>query len=66
MSKNGNKTELLHPKFVPFITFNDKFNQNDEDEAVDDLKRVVCKYLDNTPKQCNSIAGKDKINVVQI
>lgn len=64
MSDNGKKTVALNPNFIPTIVFNDKFNQEDQDQAISDFKGVICKYLNNTPDQCNSRG--DEVKIIQI
>ncbi|XP_066150535.1 GILT-like protein 1 [Euwallacea fornicatus] len=47
MADNGSKTRKLALKWVPTIVFNDKFSAQESNEAQNDLKGVICKYVDN-------------------
>lgn len=37
---------------VPWITFNNKYSEDDEDASTEDLLTVVCKYLEFKPSVC--------------
>ncbi|XP_066247011.1 GILT-like protein 1 [Euwallacea similis] len=55
MAENEAKTGKIPLNGVPTIVFNDRFNEQESIEAQNDLKKVICKYLDNKPKICNEI-----------
>ncbi|ERL88900.1 hypothetical protein D910_06281, partial [Dendroctonus ponderosae] len=54
MEANEKITAQLNPRSVPTVVFNGGFNENDANQSIDDLKGVICKYLNNNPPQCRS------------
>ncbi|XP_077293959.1 GILT-like protein 1 [Arctopsyche grandis] len=50
----GDKTANLKPSlsFVPTVIFNEKFDQDQQNEAMVDLKSVICKLATKKPAQC--------------
>jgi len=52
----GNRTLYFTPQitFVPTVAVNGVYNQTDQDEALSDLKTVICRYIQGTkPPACD-------------
>ncbi|XP_076252285.1 GILT-like protein 1 [Rhynchophorus ferrugineus] len=64
MSKNGEKTRKLNPQFIPAVVFNNRFSQTDQDDAIQNLKNVICRYLNYAPRQCNGYASNLYADVI--
>ncbi|CAH2062073.1 unnamed protein product, partial [Iphiclides podalirius] len=54
LASYGDKTDLVQRplSFVPTVIVNEKFDQAVQDEAVNDLKAVVCRVAVNKPAAC--------------
>ncbi|VEN53123.1 unnamed protein product [Callosobruchus maculatus] len=52
---NAKKSAKVGYSWVPFVTFNDEYDEDVSKEAQEDLKGLVCKYFaDKPPKGCPS------------
>nr|CAH7740314.1 unnamed protein product [Callosobruchus chinensis] len=50
---NAKKSKSVGYRWVPFVTFNDKFDEDVSMKATDNFKEFVCKHFpDNPPKGC--------------
>ncbi|XP_039300646.1 gamma-interferon-inducible lysosomal thiol reductase [Nilaparvata lugens] len=56
MSGYGNRTRDFQPeiKMMPSIVFNGVYNQTLRDDAVRDLKQVICNFLNPKPLECRT------------
>ncbi|KPJ09872.1 hypothetical protein RR48_01269 [Papilio machaon] len=54
LASYGDKTDLVQRplSFVPTIIINEKFDQAIQDQAVNDLRGVVCRVAVNKPAIC--------------
>ncbi|OWR51241.1 lysosomal thiol reductase IP30 isoform 2 precursor, partial [Danaus plexippus plexippus] len=54
LASYGDKTDVVQRplSFVPTVVINEKFDQAVQDEAVSDLKAVVCRVAANKPALC--------------
>ncbi|CAG9830578.1 unnamed protein product [Diabrotica balteata] len=51
--QNGEKTRAAeNTSFIPTIVLNDKFSQENQDDALSDFRKLICKTLNYEPKEC--------------
>lgn len=55
LSKLGNRTDSFRPKlkWVPTVAFNDVYTKKDQDEAMKNLAKVLCRHLKHKPRACH-------------
>ncbi|CAH1971378.1 unnamed protein product [Acanthoscelides obtectus] len=62
LAANGEKSQKVGYGWVPFVTFNDKFDEAISNRATEDLKSVVCEYLANIPYACKMPTSANEIS----
>lgn len=54
LAKLGKRTHNFKPQIqgVPTVAFNNVYTEKDQDDALNNLKKVVCRHLSPRPKAC--------------